>query len=259
MDDSEFDKAKKRLCDELVVGIDAFRVLASGGEPLSLRRWKGLFQREKTQRFDGGDPKVATGIWNLLLADPQLAGIYEESSEAERQKDVLPAGAHLDIQFSKSSSAGNPKALLLRPLRFKAGKNGQFECIATAVLVSYVVPDLDTAEGEARRVGVDPSDVRVHADHLGVTVLARSLNHAFSIASLRLETERISHTANIYDRLFWCAERDELRHCREYPLSKIRELAESGTWAAEFGRLRLRPPQLESWRSLGPEEKAPEP
>jgi hypothetical protein len=61
MDDLKFNEAKKRLCDELAVGIDAFKVLANERKPLSLRKWMGLFQRERGPRFDSGGRKGGHG------------------------------------------------------------------------------------------------------------------------------------------------------------------------------------------------------
>jgi hypothetical protein len=47
---------------------------------------------------------------------------------------------------------------------------------------------------------------------------AQSLNHAFTMLSERYETHRLSHTGNVYDRVFYQEANDEW-----YPLSTLRD------------------------------------
>ncbi|RPI26707.1 MAG: hypothetical protein EHM61_10970 [Acidobacteria bacterium] len=52
---------------------------------------------------------------------------------------------------------------------------------------------------------------------------ARSINHAFTLLSQEFETHRISHTANVFERVFYWEESDQKWRC----LDELRAQAEA--------------------------------
>lgn len=63
---------------------------------------------------------------------------------------------------------------------------------------------------------------------------ALSLNHAFTLLSERLETHRISHTGNVYARVFYCESNGKwypLEVLRTRELSRAENRVMAGAWA----------------------------
>jgi len=79
------------------------------------------------------------------------------------------------------------------------GKARRLECCDVATELRIPVKNPGKLDVEAAALKVDEADVKISGNHLIVQV--KSLNHAYTAASLRLQPTRRSHSGRVYDHV----------------------------------------------------------
>lgn len=113
-------------------------------------------------------------------------------------------------------------ALMMQPGKAAARR---FECGDGECELDIRVEKPGTAEQEAVLMKLKLDEVKVKDGR--VIVHARSLNHAYTVASRRLQPHRRSHGGRAYNHVAWC------KGNQWVTLENIRCAVESGTWEAE--------------------------
>lgn len=163
----------------------------------------------QVQYFYGGElPKITDTIGDLVIPAYALVDQAEKDRLSfEDVSELLPDGSILMInvrvdQFSDGVLTGrrNPKEKLPN-----ASKEGY-------VRVSLLEPLMLWHRGTKKSV---LCDCACHLSDIGVD--AKSLNHAYTIASKRFETERISNSGNVFLHAYYKAENgwEQLEWLRE--------------------------------------------
>ena len=91
---------------------------------------------------------------------------------------------------------------LLAPLMMGPGKAGRFECRDVKATVEIPMEKAGSLDQEAVLMKLERIDVTVQRNM--VMAWVRSLNHAFTVTSRRLQPHRRGHGGRIYDHIAWC-------------------------------------------------------
>ena len=98
----------------------------------------------------------------------------------------------------------------------------RFECRDVTTTVEIPVVKAGTLDQEAELLKLERVDVVVHTQVIMAWV--RSLNHAFTVISRRLQPHRRSHGGRIYDHIAW------RKNNQWISLEIIRREVEAGKW-----------------------------
>lgn len=145
-------------------------------------------------RCDGKPlPKVAEdALGDLVLP---AASLTDEAQRRELEKEstieLLPAGTWVFIGLSPSTMKRKPRGLLTSA-QLNIG-HGYF----------FAEVRLREPLGLRRRGDKEPCLEPCECDIPVFNTNARSLNHAFTLLSTKFEAERISHTGNVFTRVFF--------------------------------------------------------
>ena len=111
---------------------------------------------------------------------------------------------------------------LLEKLRMRPGKASRLECYSVLSELIINVEETFDEEREAKIMRVAPQLITM--GDKSVTVIAKSLNQAYTMASRRLEPERRGPNGHAYDRLVYLGRNNRLT------LETIRRQVETGKW-----------------------------
>jgi hypothetical protein len=188
-----------------------------------------------------------TWLWDLLSREPYFRATTR--LDPAEPVVVLPAGSVLRFEM-KRVIRDDVNAVLETPLSMRQSKVGRFELLPACLRLTVPV---DSAHGpgagdeaskaiEARLLGVKTDQI-VEMSEKTTTVLAQSVNQAYTVTSIRCEPERSSHTGNVFEHVAWLydgsfgarfpTEPFAQRDGRPLPLVKLRTIrdhAEQGTW-----------------------------
>jgi len=160
-------------------------------------------------RSDGAPlPKIRDGTFaDLVIPASGLADDEERQKlEAESVKELLPSGARILIGLSRGVMREKPKGFV-EPEELKTGYGYLF---AEAILRESLMLRL--------RGDKEPLLENCRCFIPVLEAEASSLNHAFTLLSTKFETERISHTGNVFARVYCSCEKREVCH----PLNELR-------------------------------------
>ena len=180
-------------------------------------------------------------MWEALTTEPGILREFgaqirflEDEWKAKPTVTVLNSGHILGV-FLKGLTAfgapvlsppGNtrPEAIitLLGPLTMGPGKAGRFECKDVKARVEIPVEKAGSLDQEAVLMKLERIDVTVQRNM--VMVWVRSLNHAFTVTSRRLQPHRRGHGGRIYDHIAWRKDKQWIS------LEAIRREVEAGRW-----------------------------
>ena len=183
----------------------------------------------------------AEWIWEVLRSEPSVQRDFGALPAAGSpwfsqvsRFDVLDKGECFSIGLRPAdvrellSRVGKPvteeaiSVRLLEKLQMRPGKGRRLECCRTLCQLTIKIDEPRDAHSEAARLKTDTSLVTVNDQ--SVTVLAKSLNHAYTMASRRLEQDRRSHGGPAYEHLVYVGQAKRLK------LEQIRKLVETGDW-----------------------------
>lgn len=98
----------------------------------------------------------------------------------------------------------------------RPGKERRLECCDVPTRLEISVQKAGTIENESIAFKIDVNELKIENDCIQVNV--KSLNHAYTKASLRLEPHRRSHGGRVYEHIAMKNEDDKY-----IPLETIRE------------------------------------
>jgi hypothetical protein len=238
----------------LQVGVQAILDLDRSSKPVTFAAWReSMFQAvyalhpkpdpptglPAPKRPDRDMPDIQPyhliWLWEALRRESFLQAHIQV--EATAPIDVLPAGSHFRFEL-RNEMQGDATALILQTLQMRDGKGGRLECesVATELTLPLSGASTDNPELEALALNVAPERVRLCNGQL--VVQADSLNQAYTLASMRFEPARRSHTGRIYDKVFWLVPSRLVAAWLPKPSDKqrsvklwqLREAVERGDW-----------------------------
>jgi hypothetical protein len=230
----------RQLGELLVIGGAQLEALAKESGQITFQKWSEVV-RKAASHLDVEDEQLKW-LWEALTTEPTVYRAFrsqilshEEEWKRKPQVTVLGAGHSLGI-FLKGLSmfgapvlavSGNarPDAIITLhgPLTMGPGKAGRFECRDVKASIEIRVNRPCSAEQETILMKLEPGDIIVKGETLTASV--RSLNHAFTVTSRRLQPHRRSHGGRIYDHIAW--RKDNNSWIR---LEDIRQAVEAGRW-----------------------------
>jgi hypothetical protein len=153
-------------------------------------------------------PKVQDGtLADLVLqADHLIDDSERRELEAESLLELLPARSVVFVGLSPGMMKGTPRGLV-KSVDLKAGYGYLFAEVRLKESLKLHLrgdkePLLEDCECVIPRLNAE----------------ARSLNHAFTLLSTKFETKRISHTGNVFTRVYCYSEKRKEWH----PLDELR-------------------------------------
>ena len=246
LDAADLNSHGRYLAQLLLSGGAQLETLARGWERVSFDVWVEAVYKDVKRRGLDLPEEQAEWLWETLTKEPRIAkelGMRIVSADEEwveqNPVQVLKAGENLGLFLKPFSSHGSPaltlsseaqpqgRIKLLGALNMKPGKvaSRRFECGDVECVVVIEVDKPGTVEQEAVLMKVEPKGVTV--DGSRVIVNARSLNHAYTVTSRRLEPHRRGHGGRSYDHIAWRSGGQWIS------LERIRCLVEAGTWKDE--------------------------
>ncbi len=192
----------------------------------------------KQVNFDHSD---AEWLWDVLRSESsvqrELGSLPPAGVSWFKQTEhfhLLPKGARFAIGLSPyevrnllqtpSETAPDARIVvrLLEKLRMRPGKASRLECCNVLGELTIKAEETFGSDREAEIMRVEPQLITL--GEKTVTVITKSLNQAYSVASRRLEPNRRQHGGHTYDRLVY------LGSCERIKLEHIRRRVETDDW-----------------------------
>ena len=178
----------------------------------SFREW--LDQWPKSLRLDTPSASDLEWTWECLRLSPAVVARFGRLEPASAQWAIpvkaLSMGSVLwcaiGVPFAPDPGSLDPpsskfaRIVLSGDLHFVAGKGSQLSADSVACTAEITGVEFGSAEAESVLLSVDPSVVSFDGPRMRVQ--ARSLNHAYTLVSRRLEPRRMSSGGRIYERMF---------------------------------------------------------
>jgi hypothetical protein len=229
------------LADLVVVGGVQIEALANKGQQVTFQSWSEAVRNAHAGSKASPTDDHLEWLWETLTTEPRILrelGAKIVSREAEwkaREPVVVLEKREMLGVFLKPFTAFGAPVLsvpaeaepsgmirLLGVLMMGPGKAGRFECRDVKATVEIPVKNAGTLDQEAVLMKLERIDVVVQRNMIMAWV--RSLNHAFTVTSRRLQPHRRSHGGRIYDHIAW------RRESKWMSLEDIRRHVEAGTW-----------------------------
>jgi len=215
-------------------------VIAKNENEIRFPKWAILLKDARGNPDDLTVDKLQW-LWESITKEPainnylgsRLISLDDEWKKIEPFK-CLPANSRFAIFFKNFQSYGLPvlpfpkelnpdtEAEILEPLYLRPGKARRLECCDVQTRLKIHPNILGPVNVEAAALKVEIKDVTIEKDCIDVNV--KSLNHAYTTASLKLEPHRRSHGGRIYDHIAYKDGNDLI------PLEKIRTDHEKQLW-----------------------------
>ena len=226
--------------DLFISGMHWLNVLAGKEHEIKFTGWAKLI-KDARGNPDNLNLKYLEWLWEAITSEPNIRNylgsrLISLDDEWRKQESVkcLPAKSLFGIFFKNFRAYGHPvlslpkdlkpnaEAKILEPLHMKPGKGRRLECCDVATRLEIRPDKLGPANVEAAALKVDIEDVNIKKGFIYVNV--KSLNHAYTKASLRLEPHRRGPGGRAYDHV-------ALRNENGYiPLEIIRQKHEKELW-----------------------------
>jgi hypothetical protein len=203
--------------DLFMSGLHWLKVLAEKDQEIRFSRWTKLI-RDVRGMPENLNLKYLEWLWNAITSEPNIttylgSRMLSRDDEWRRQKSVecVAANSLFGIFFKSFRSYGHPvlsrpkdlkpvaEAEILGPLYMKPGKGRRFECCDVPIRLKIRPDKLGPANVEAAALKLGVADLKIEGGSIHVNV--KSLNHADTKASLRLEPNRRSHGGRVYDHV----------------------------------------------------------
>jgi len=232
----------RQLADFLIVGLDRLGRMAASHTPIVFADWVSL----TTMDLGLQDIKVSEDkllwLWNALRCEPGVVHTHGPLPPAQTSKwdkskrlPVLDRGGRFVIGMKPAEVQGllgrvnystttEPVSVqLLGQLQMRPGKAGRLECCRVKAEVTIHAKPVYSASREADIMRIPEDDITIGEESVKVRV--KSLNQAYTIASRRLEPNRLSHGGRVYDHLIYLRPGGP-----RILLETIRQRVEAGDW-----------------------------
>ncbi len=201
----------------IMKGMDSLGQLAEGRARVSFGDWA---QGMKTGLPDEQcENERLEWLWDMLCSNPDVKTVlgarlvpFDDDWKRLPTIEVAPAKSRFAVFFktpywfsleesphSISDTPVNASVILDGPLLMGPGKGRRFSCHDVACTLVLEPPKLGTVAEEAAAMKVDEKAVVIENGSVFVSV--RSLNHAYTKASLRLEPHRRGPGGRAYDHI----------------------------------------------------------
>ena len=200
---------RRYLAQLLSIGAVQLEALAESCEQVTFPAWSDAVREAGAEERVEADDRQLEWLWQALTTEPaivrELGGqiLYPEDEwRARKPVPVLRSGHVLGIFLKNLSAFGSPVLpipseakpdgwiTLLSVLMMGPGKatSRRFECQDVNATVQIQLANPGSREQEATMMKLQPSDIVIGDGRITTTV--RSLNHALTVASRRLEARR---------------------------------------------------------------------
>ena len=232
--------------DLFMSGLYWLEHLAKNSSTVPFSKWVHVLKSARLESKNLTQPQLFW-LWEAITSEPGIkkrlgSKVISFDDEWKKQKSIecLPTNTVFGIFLKSFDSMGYPaieisskkvkpvaEAKILAPLYLSPGSSRRLKCKDVAVLLTLRVDPLGSAVEEAAALKVDPSDVKIENGCLNVSL--KSLNHAYTKTSLRLEPHRRGPGGRAYDHVA------KLDGDRYIPLEKIRTSYEKNLKGDLFG------------------------
>lgn len=225
--------------------MECFVGLAMEQRVIKFRTWA---QRLKSRpAFEDCSDEELDWLWKSITENPRIGHSLGDriecpADEWRRSEPVKVAGpgARFEI-FLRASSwhespmrggsteqiAGDATVILEKALFMAPGRGQRFACRDAAATLTLKPKQAGSKQQEADAMKVAEEDVQIEDGRISVKV--RSLNHAYTKASLRLEPHRRNPGGRAYDHVAMVVPTGP--HC--IALERLRELAEEAATSGQ--------------------------
>ncbi len=181
-------------------------------------------------------------IWDTLRQDSALRDVFKELSPAgmewnrfSRPMFTLPHGSRFvigvepeasgELLFPSAGDFGEASASFQidDDLYFRPGRGDRLECSPCEGTLYLRVAQTHAAEREMDILGVERDQLLAIEDKT-LQIRVRSLNQAYTVASRRLEPNRMTHGGSAYEHIVYVDGQRKLK------LEEIRRAVELGLW-----------------------------
>jgi hypothetical protein len=240
---TDFNNYGPVLAELLFTGGSQLEKLAKEKQQIRYQEWSNAMRNATAGSKTSPTDEQLAWLWEALTTEPRIArelGSQIMSLEEEwKRKEAVPvlnSGHVLGVFLKPFSSYGGPVLSVppeVRPdgwitlvsvMIMGPGKarSRRFECKDVTAMVEIRVAKPGSPAQESILMKLEPKDIDVKDGT--VTASVRSLNHAFTVTSRRLQPTRRSDGGRIYDHI-------ALRENAQWvPLEDIRREVEAGTW-----------------------------
>jgi hypothetical protein len=203
--------------------------------------WKNMMKAARPNDKSLDDSKLIW-LWHAITTEPSIKNSIgnkivslDEEWKGIQPFECLPKNSRFGIFFRGFQAFGYPllkqidgikpdaEAEILGPLFLRPGKAKRLECCDAETSLRLHLPEKWTKKQEALAFKVEEEDIDIEGDTVEVRV--KSLNHAYTKASLRLQPHRRGHGGKSY---FHVAHR--LGEKTYEPLEEIRLKNERRIW-----------------------------
>ena len=244
----------QRTTDSMKLGFQCLEAVSNKQDEIHFFQWARLV------REDWGNAKEMSlsqlqWLWDAITSEPnvdnslgnRIVSLEEEWKEID-PVTCAPAGSRFGIflkgfrrrdvpgQFLPYNAIPQAYAKILDPLIMKPGKGRRLECTDVPTNLELELEDIGTIEIEANALKLSPREIEITENTLVAYV--KSLNHAYTKASLRLETERRGHGGRAYDHIALKQENGGWKTLEDLRLENERRL-----WKKLLGEDEIEPEQ----------------
>jgi hypothetical protein len=181
-------------------------------------------------------------LWEAITTEPnmknrlgdRIVSLYDEWKEI-KAFECLPQNSIFGVFLKGFQAYGYPvvkqlerinpdaEAEILEPLLMRLGKAFRLECCDVSTILKIRLPGELFAKQEALLFKVEEDDIKIQKNTVEVSV--KSLNHAYTKASLRLQQHRRSPGGKAYDHIGVKLENNIFE-----PLEEVRKKSENRIW-----------------------------
>ena len=203
--------------DLFMSGLHWLNVIAKNENEIRFPKWAKLIKDARGKSDDLTLAKLQW-LWESITKEPgimnylgsRLISLDNEWKQIE-PFGCLPVNSRFGIFFKNFQSNDVPlltlpkelqpdaEIVISEPLKLRPGKAQKLECCDVKARLELQPDHLGPRNVEAAALKVEINDVTINNGYINVNV--KSLNHAYTKASLRLEPQRRSHGGRIYDHI----------------------------------------------------------
>jgi hypothetical protein len=202
------------LVDLFPSGFHWLQYLAKEKKRVRYSDWKRLIKSARPNDSSLNDSRLLW-LWECITTEPgtkirlgeKIVSLDDEWKKSKKV-EALPPKSKFGIFFKAFQSFGYPtfqkiknvqpdaEAEILEALFLRPGKSHRLECCDVKTLLRIHLSQKSSIEQESLLFKVEEKDVKILGNT--VEVSAKSLNHAFTKASLRLQPHRRGHGGKAY-------------------------------------------------------------